>query len=72
MRARENKASRIRRAKQRMQPGNALFPGIRMRSSGTGFFVSPHGHVLTNDHVVAGCRRISVKPSQEKITNPPV
>lgn len=69
-RAQEIKASRIRRAKQRMQPGKALFPGMRMRSSGTGFFVSPHGHMLTNDHVVAGCRRISVKPSQEKNHKP--
>ena len=69
-RAQEIKASRIRRAKQRMQAGKALFPGMRMRSSGTGFFVSPHGHMLTNDHVVAGCRRISVKPSQEKNHKP--
>lgn len=69
-RVREIKASLIRRAKQRMQPGKALFPGMRMRSSGTGFFVSRHGHMLTNDHVIAGCRRISVKPSQERDHKP--
>lgn len=69
-RAREIKASRIRRAKQRMQPGKALFPGMRMRSSGTGFFISRQGHMLTNDHVIAGCRRISVKPSQERNHKP--
>ena len=63
-RAREIKASRIRRAKSRMQPGKAVFPGMRMRSSGTGFFVSRSGHLLTNHHVIDGCLRISVKPSR--------
>lgn len=29
-------------------------------SSGTGFFVSPSGHVLTNSHVVENCRKIEV------------
>jgi serine protease Do len=29
-------------------------------SSGTGFFVSGKGHVLTNNHVVAGCGQITV------------
>lgn len=28
--------------------------------SGTGFFVSSEGHVLTNHHVVEGCRRLKV------------
>ena len=47
-----------------MQPGKAVFPGMRMRSSGTGFFVSRDGHLLTNHHVIDGCLRISVKPSR--------
>jgi S1-C subfamily serine protease len=35
-------------------------PPPRVSSSGSGFRVSGEGHVLTNDHVVEGCRRISV------------
>lgn len=65
-RAQEIKSSRIRRARQKMSPGKALYPGLKMRSSGSGFFVSDSGHVLTNDHVIAGCRRVSVKPSQAR------
>lgn len=30
------------------------------KSSGTGFFVSDRGHMLTNNHVVAGCRALTV------------
>jgi serine protease Do len=61
--AAEIKASRIRRAKGKLQPAEALFPGLRMQSSGSGFFVSREGHLLTNHHVIDGCTRVSVKPS---------
>ena len=69
-RAQEIKSSRIRRARQRMQPGKSLFPGLKMRSSGTGFFVSRDGHMVTNHHVIDGCRRISVKPSAARDHKP--
>jgi S1-C subfamily serine protease len=40
-----------------VEPANAA---ARRASSGTGFFVDATGHVLTNDHVVAGCRQVTV------------
>ncbi len=65
-RAAEIKASRIRRARGKLQPGAALYPGLKMRSSGSGFFVSRDGHLLTNDHVIKGCQRVSVKPTNAR------
>jgi serine protease Do len=45
--------------------GEARAPGL---TTGTGFFVSPEGHVLTNQHVVENCTSASViRPG-----NPPV
>jgi S1-C subfamily serine protease/regulator of sirC expression with transglutaminase-like and TPR domain len=35
-------------------------PREKRSSSGTGFFVSSHGYVLTNNHVVDGCRNFAV------------
>ena len=58
------KVSRFQRIKRRVSaPKQTLFPGKRQQGSGTGFFVSTYGHVLTNEHVVANCKAYSVTPS---------
>lgn len=65
-RAQEIRTDRILKAKGKLAPAPTLYPGLKMVSSGSGFFVSQEGHVLTNDHVVAGCTGISVKPTSER------
>lgn len=64
--AKEIRENRILRTKRRMGPRRELFPGMRMAGSGTGFFVSRDGHVLTNHHVVDTCNGLSVKPTRER------
>ena len=38
------------------EAGNTLVPA----SSGTGFYVSNNGHIITNDHVIVGCRNVTI------------
>ncbi len=42
--------------------GDAQAQGVKLiaYTSGTGFFVTHDGHVLTNNHVIQGCDKISV------------
>jgi S1-C subfamily serine protease len=48
---------------QAAAPGTTAAPGQpQTRSTGTGFFISHQGHVLTNAHVVEGCKDVSVAP----------
>lgn len=44
--------------------GSATSPAEAPRSSGTGFFVSSNGYLLTAAHVVEGARRASVRTGQ--------
>lgn len=58
------KISRFQRIKRRVNaPKQKLFPGKRQRGSGSGFFVTKLGHVLTNEHVIRSCKAYSVTPS---------
>ncbi|MBI1275266.1 trypsin-like serine protease [bacterium] len=38
----------------------ALKPGQKMIQSGTGFFVSNTGHIITNEHVIHGCKNVTL------------
>ena len=40
-------------------------PIPKLASSGTGFYISPRGHVLTNAHVVEDCSSVAIEPIGE-------
>ncbi|MHC2000381.1 S1C family serine protease [Methylobacterium sp. CM6241] len=46
--------------KSKSVPDGDVTPRRDVNSSGTGFFVSDSGHVLTNNHVISGCTEINV------------
>jgi len=43
-----------------------LKPSPKSETSGSGFFISKLGHVITNEHVVRNCKRISVGENTNK------
>lgn len=62
--AREIRARRVQRMKDRLSGKSRLaVPGKKMKGSGTGFFVSGSGHLLTNNHVIDKCTAITVTPT---------
>lgn len=61
-------AERIRQERIRRIQGvltsekDPLVPGKRLLGTGTGFYITTDGHVLTNNHVIAECKAVSVTP----------
>ena len=51
-------------ARRTMTEASPAVPrALKVASTGSGFFVSLQGDLLTNDHVVRGCREIRIPPS---------
>lgn len=60
-RVQQQRVERIKRVLERER--NPLLPGRRLGGTGTGFFISADGHVLTNNHVVDDCKAVTVTPA---------
>lgn len=61
--AREIQARRVRRIQGLMKEPKPLFEGMRLGGTGSGFFITDDGAVLTNWHVVDDCKGISFTPA---------
>lgn len=44
-------------------PAASKVPGKRLTGTGSGFFVSANGSVITNHHVIDGCAAVSISPT---------
>ena len=61
-RIQQERRNRIKRVLQREQ--EPVVPGKKLHGTGTGFFVTTKGEVLTNHHVVVDCGAITVSPAE--------
>jgi serine protease Do len=58
----QNQSQPKKVAKRKTQPK----PSPKSSTSGSGFFVSKKGHVITNQHVVSNCKRITIGDNSKK------
>ena len=61
--AREIRDSRVRRIQSLLKGRKPVFQGVSLRGTGSGFFITETGMMLTNWHVIDKCQRISVTPA---------
>ena len=61
--AQEIRLQRIRRIQGLIKKPDPLFKGRRLRGTGSGFFITHTGSILTNWHVIDNCKGISFTPA---------
>ena len=61
--AQKIKKQRVRRIQGLIKEPEPLFEGLRLRGTGSGFFITATGSILTNWHVIDKCKGISFTPA---------
>jgi S1-C subfamily serine protease len=57
------RARRVHRVRNQLKAPEQAVPDKTLKATGTGFFVSPNGALVTNHHVVANCAAVTVTMS---------